>query len=449
MRNIQILIVIFAIFILSVFAGKVVTTQSPITSFTIMLAAIAAIVTFLKPEAGLVGLLVAMLFSPDFMVGKAAITERAVTFRASDMLIIAIGFGWMAKLAIKKEIGMVVRTPITRAIIIFSVIIILATLQGILMGTVIPYRGFLFLLKRLQYFLIFFMVINNVRTEKGVKLSTILFVIAGVIVAVIGMVQQGLYKGTEVTAGGITSMFGVGQANTLGGFLVLELLLIICLFRIYKTQKVRLLLCAAFLIVLYSLLLTYSRGSYVSFAVAIAAVSFLTKKARLAVTISAVIVIAVIMSPKEISEEISSIRGVIPGLGVSPPSWEARVEAARASIPRIMRYPLLGTGVSSIRLDAIDIQYFHEARETGLVGLGTFLFLLISIFRMGLTLLKHSEDPFIEMFGLAFLGGLIGFLVHSLASATFYTIRTMEPFWFLAGLAAVLCIKIEEGQKEK
>ena len=143
MRNIQILIVIFAIFILSVFAGKVITTQPAITSFTIMLAAIAAIVTFLKPEAGLGGLLVAMLFSPDFMVGKAAITERAVTFRASDMLIIAIGFGWMAKLAIKKEIGMVVRTPITRAIIIFSVIIILSTLQGILMGTVIPYRGFL------------------------------------------------------------------------------------------------------------------------------------------------------------------------------------------------------------------------------------------------------------------------------------------------------------------
>jgi hypothetical protein len=50
------------------------------------------------------------------------------------------------------------------------------------------------------------------------------------------------------------------------------------------------------------------------------------------------------------------------------------------------------------------------------------------------------------MFGLAFLGGLIGFLVHSFASATFYTIRTMEPFWFLAGLAAVLCIKMEEAQ---
>ncbi len=446
MRNIQILIVTLIIFILGIFAGKVITVQQPITSLAIMFSAIAAIVTFLRPEAGLLGLLVAMLFSPEFMVGGAAIAERAVTIRASDMLIIAIGFGWMAKLAIKKELGMLVRTPITRQIIIFSIIITLATLQGILLGTVIPQRGFLFLLKRLQYFLIFFMVINNIRTENGARLGTLLFLVAGVIIAIVGIAQQILYRGAEVTAGGITSTFGVGEANTLGGFLVLELLLIICLFRIYRNPRARLLLCGAFLIVFYSLLLTHSRGSYISFAVAIVAISFLTKRARVAVTVFAVIVIAVIMAPREITEEIASIRGVIPGLGVRAPSWDARVDAARASIPKIIKYPVLGTGVSSVRLDAIDIQYFHEARETGLIGLGGFLFLLLSIYRMGFRLTKDSKDIFIETFGIAFLGGLIGLLVHSFTSATFYTIRTMEPFWFLTGLAAVLCMKMEEVQ---
>jgi hypothetical protein len=39
---------------------------------------------------------------------------------------------------------------------------------------------------------------------------------------------------------------------------------------------------------------------------------------------------------------------------------------------------------------------------------------------------------------MGFIAGFIGLVVHSLGTNTFILVRIMEPFWFFAGIIAVL-----------
>ncbi|MDI6788288.1 MAG: hypothetical protein QME51_07945, partial [Planctomycetota bacterium] len=94
----------------------------------------------------------------------------------------------------------------------------------------------------------------------------------------------------------------------------------------------------------------------------------------------------------------------------------------------------------------------------GIIGLGTFIWLLVRMFRTAYPLTKQSSlaaqypsreiDPkYIEALSIGYLGGFIALLIHSIAVTTFYNIRTMIPFWFLTGLIIVLRHLIEEEKQ--
>jgi len=52
-----------------------------------------------------------------------------------------------------------------------------------------------------------------------------------------------------------------------------------------------------------------------------------------------------------------------------------------------------------------------------------------------LSLLRDSDDRGVVI---GFLAGTVGILVHAVGSNTFIIIRIMEPFWFFAGIVAIL-----------
>ena len=78
-------------------------------------------------------LIFSMLLSPEFSAG--AITGRQVILRAEDIFLIVIFLGWMARMAINKEIGLIKRTALNQPIIIYSAICLVATLLGAVQGT--------------------------------------------------------------------------------------------------------------------------------------------------------------------------------------------------------------------------------------------------------------------------------------------------------------------------
>src|SRR6266436_3197412 len=60
------------------------------------------------------------------------------------------------------------------------------------------------------------------------------------------------------------------------------------------------------------------------------------------------------------------------------------------------------------------------------------------LFGYGVTAARRLEDPEDRGLAIGFVAATIGLLVHSIGSNSFIIIRIMEPFWFFAGIVAIL-----------
>ena len=52
--------------------------------------------------------------------------------------------------------------------------------------------------------------------------------------------------------------------------------------------------------------------------------------------------------------------------------------------------------------------------------------------------MKDAKNPYFKGLAIGFFAGYIGLLFHALGANTFIIVRIMEPFWFFAGIIAVL-----------
>ncbi|MBI3634875.1 MAG: hypothetical protein HY216_01485, partial [Candidatus Rokubacteria bacterium] len=94
-------------------------------------------IVFLRTQIGLYLLVLAMLLSPEYALGPAGLAEaRVLTLRFDDLLLLVIGFAWLTKTALNKELGLVLRTPLNRPILAYLLTVLVATLVGYVTGTV-------------------------------------------------------------------------------------------------------------------------------------------------------------------------------------------------------------------------------------------------------------------------------------------------------------------------
>src|SRR5687767_3423127 len=77
------------------------------------IAAILFLATILRAEAGLIILILSMLLSPELSLGGAGGAglegTRAVILRTEDLLLLLVGFAWIARMAIHKDLGAIRR----------------------------------------------------------------------------------------------------------------------------------------------------------------------------------------------------------------------------------------------------------------------------------------------------------------------------------------------------
>src|SRR5712691_10472401 len=138
-----------------------------------------------------------------------------VVFRTEDLVLLVVAFTWLAKTAVNKELGLALKTPLNRPILWYVAVTTIATLVGYATGTVHGLGGFFYVLKYTEYFVVYYMVANNLSNRSQAwRLVGAAFLTAA-IVSVIGAAQipsgqrvSAPFEGTE------------GEPNTLGGYLV-------------------------------------------------------------------------------------------------------------------------------------------------------------------------------------------------------------------------------------
>jgi O-antigen ligase len=95
----------------------------------------------------------------------------------------------------------------------------------------------------------------------------------------------------------------------------------------------------------------------------------------------------------------------------------------------------------------MDAQYARIVVETGIIGLLAFLWLMHSLFRVGIRTWRDSQEDLLRGLSVGLIAGLVGLLVHAIGANTFILVRIMEPFWCLIGIVVALSMMDEESRQ--
>lgn len=416
--------------------GRFVALQSPLLVLGLVGGLIIALITLVNTDLALIILIFSMLLSPEIPI--AQVPERAVVVRLDDILLMFMFFTWLAKMSINKELGFLRKTPLNLPIIAYILVYFLSTTLGIAAGKIHPLRSFFYLLKYVEYFMLYFMVTNVIRSRKQVRI----FIIALLITCIITCAYANMTLGQF---GRATAPFeGRGEANTLGGYLVLLFAMVSGLFLYSASATRRFWLVGLALFIFYTLLHTLSRGSYLAFMPMYLTLTILSKRKKgllMAILILAIFLFPIILPGKVITRIKSTF---IPGEIYEPFGERVAIDYSTASrfigFQRVVgmwkSQPFLGYGATGIGFT--DLQYALVLGETGLIGFLLFIWLMFTIFKYSLQSLRRTEDDWSRALILGFLAGFVGLLVHSFSANTFIIIRIMEPFWFLTAVVMVL-----------
>ncbi len=401
------------------------------------------VIAIASDELALYLLIFSMLLGPEFIVGelgKGTAVGRGLTFRLDDVLIVIIGFAWVAKTALHKELGLFLRTPLNRPIAAYSVAAIFATGLGMIAGRVQVLGGTLFVLKFIQYFVIYFMVVNILRERRQFERFLLALLTTVVIASLIGILQ--IPSGARVSA---PFEGGSGEPNTFGGYLVLMLAMVAGLYLTSESFQRKIILVPLAIIIVIPLLFTFSRASYIAMIpLAGALLAFSQRKLVLASVLAFSLVLAPFLLPKAVADRVlfTFTQPFHPGQAeVGGVRLDTSTSARLRSWQEVVfvdwpKHPVFGYGVTGYRF--LDAQYPRVLVETGLVGLLAFLWLQVSLFRQAHLILRATQDPLFKGFALGFLAGFIALIVHSIGANTFIIVRIMEPFWFLAAMVMMI-----------
>ncbi len=400
------------------------------------------IVSFTSTQIALYILIFSMLLGPELVIGATAGTTlgRGVTLRVDDFILVIIGFSWLARMSIYKELGFFLRTPLNRPIAVYITVCLVSTFLGALFGRVSLKTGFFFVLKYFEYMVVYFMVVNHLQDKKQIRYFLWALLFTCVAVSFFGI--------SQIPGGGRVSAPFEGEAgepNTFGGYLIFMMAMTIGLVLTANLWRDRLIYGGISAIAFIPFLFTQSRGSYLAFFPMLLVFVWLSEKRKVIVLF--ILLLAIMLpfaAPQTVKERVSYTftQRYHPGQQVEvgnvrlDTSTSARLQSWKAVMKDFIRHPILGYGVTGYGF--VDAQFPRVLVETGLIGLIAFILLLWTIFKGGITVLIKTANNLHKGIVMGFLAGFIGLLVHAIGANTFIIVRVMEPFWFVLGIVVMI-----------
>lgn len=435
---------IAALLAVMLIGARLLASSKPEQSVLYILGGVAAILALMSAEIAIHFLIIAMLLSPEIAVGGptyGAVLARPVTLRIDDFLLLIICATWFIRSVLYKEINILKHTPLNGAIYLYIFAALFSTMLGVMHGNVDPKTGGLFVLKYIEYFLIYWMVVNTVQDEGQLRRFLLVMLLVALTVSVIAILQ--IPQGVRVSA----PFEGAhGEPNTLGGYL-LFVISILMAFVIVDTKYrwPAAILCS---VLLLAFTYTLSRASYVSLIPAVLILPILTRRYMLMMGMLIfgllIAMFAKNVLPQKVYERMSFTFSQRPlgseqqvqifGGAHLDTSTSARIVAVQVAVDAFFQSPLFGWGVTGWAF--LDSQYFRTLSETGLFGFFSLAFLLFRIVQLGLRSMNimRKRDPVYFAMAAGFLAGTCGLMTHALGSNTFIIVRIMEPFWLMCAL---------------
>jgi len=418
-------------------------------------------IAFTNIELSLYLLILMTILSPEITFGGSTQRElaaglvkttqsRGVTLRIDDMLLSLICLTWMFRMAIDKNLGFLRQTPINQPIIWYWSLSVVATMLGSFDGKIGLYGAF-FLIKYLEYFLLFFMIVNHLHDEETIKRFLGVMLFTCVVASLIGIAQ--IPGGERVSA---PFEGEEGEPNTFGGYLVLMFSVMLGMFLNASSRGRMIKLGVMMAIVIVPFMFTESRSSYLSMAVAIFCFIMFSKRKKLLFSICLIgVLVAPAVIPKNMVDRIAFTFAQkqqqgqldVGGLKIDTSTTERLMAWNRVLFVDFPARPLFGVGVTGGTF--MDAQYPRVLDETGLFGFIAFIWLLRRFWVLLRLCYHRIRDTELKGAALGALCGYGGLLVHAIGANTFIIVRIMEPFMILMGLLLAALLIEEEYQRKQ
>jgi O-antigen ligase len=335
--------------------------------------------------------------------------------------------------------------------------------------------------------LLYFIVNNNIINRKQ-KINRILNVLlfVGTLFGIYGILQ---YNGIDfpfwIKNLGRNKVFGLfGNVNYFAEYLIIPLPIAIALFFVSKNKINKILLSISILAMGGTLIATFTRGTYLGLGISIIFMfilyliirgkNFIKEHKKIFIFILALIILITFLFalPNPLNKSgtvISKIKGRISIARLSNEfSFGRRIAIWKFTGMIIEDHPLLGSGLGTFKYNSLNYQakffdqgenrslypygiadkahneYLQLWAELGIIGLGAFIWIIISFFICGAKLLKKTKDNYKEGLIIGLMGGIIAVLVEGLFGFPLHQPATIVLFWL-----ALALIGVGEGNEDK
>ncbi len=405
---------------------------------------------------------------------------KELTF--SILLIIGLML-WFLKMTAREEFK-ITHTPLNLPVLAFIVICPLS-----LLWSNSPMVSLLELPLFLAGPILYFIITNNIHDEHQInRLLTTLLIISSLL-GIYGIFQ---YNGIDFAFWkanvGRNQVFGLfGNVNYFAEYMIVPLPLAISLFFATRNRTHKILLLIGILAMGGSLILTFTRGSYLAIGTSSLFMSFLYLTSRgkgfvkehkkiFVIILALIILITFLFAlPNPLNQPgtvISKIKGRISiSQFTKDSSLKRRIATWGFTGLMIKDHPLLGSGIGTFKYNSLNYQaqffdqgenrrlypygiadkahneYLQLGAELGILGLGIFLWLLFSYFNYGIKLLKRLKDGYKQGVVIGLMGGVVAVLIDAVFGFPLHLPATIVLFWLFIGL--VISLNNSENHSEQ
>lgn len=325
-------------------------------------------------------------------------------------------------------------------------------------------RGFLG--KELKFIFIYFMLIESLNNDRKIKILLTIIILSAILISMDAGIQY--FRGVDLLRGyglaRLTASFP--SANAFGAWLIIVIPLFLGLLISGRIQaKVCKIALSILIILLFlCLLATYARGAWLGFVVSIVFMylfifkSLTSRAKKLYIYVCAGLLVGLIVLPSSVKGKIGIIgrfdfkfgqtvgERIKTTINIKDGSNLIRLNLWHEALDIIEDFPVFGSGLNTYSVVARSYKitegggvyphnsFIQKTAETGLFGLGVFLWVLYVFFKINLQYLNRKKDYLV----LGLLSGILAFLIHAFFDTHLYSLQLVVLFWYMLGLTVAV-----------
>jgi len=354
-------------------------------------------------------------------------------------------------------------------------------------------NSFFVSLKELPLFLagplLYFIITNNISYERQIRHILNVLLIVGSLFGIYGTFQ---YNGIDFSFWirniGRQQVFGLfGNVNFFAEYLIIPLPIAVSLFFAPQNKLKKILLLIGIIAMGVSLTATFTRGSYLGFGVSLIFMFFLflisrgknfikrNKKIFIAILVIIIIITSLFIIPNPLNKSGTAIEKIKSRISISQltqsSSIKRRIATWKFTALMIRDHPLLGSGIGTYKYNTLKYQaeFFEQGEnrslyphgfadkahneylqlwaEMGIVGLGIFIWLIISYFSCALKILRKIKDEYKRGIIIGLMGSVVAVLIDGLFGFPLHLPATVILFWLVLALT-IATIRIGADAEE-